>query len=290
MAPDRRMTPVGICAGAFAGQPEEGNHMKIFIAACVLAAAFLPAQAMADSPFDGTWKGDLSSVNMPKAPDIYVLKEGLYTCKTCAPAYSIKADGTDQPVAGHPYFDTVAIKVVDDHTIQETDKKAGKTVTTSTTTIAADGKTGTFEFTDSSNTNAAPVTGKGAIKQVAKGPAGSHAVSGSWITTSFSGLSDNGVTVTYKTDGDMLTMNDQTGQSYTTKMDGTEAPFKGDPGITTVTVKKLGARTIMETDKRDGKVIATAKSTVSKDGTTLSVVYSDKLHGGRITTYKATKQ
>jgi hypothetical protein len=264
--------------------------MKTFVAACIVAAGLLPAHAMADGPFDGTWKADLSTAKMPKTPDVYVLAGGMYTCKTCAPAYSIKADGTDQAVAGHPYFDTVAIKVVDAHSIQETDKKAGKTVTTSSVTIAADGKTGTFDFTDSSNTNAAPVVGKGAIKQVAMGPAGSHAVSGSWITTSFSGLSDNGVTVTYKTDGDMLSMSDPTGQSYTAKMDGTVAPFKGDPGVTTVSVKMMGANTMMETDMRDGKLIGTATSTVSADGKSMSVVYSDMLHGGRKTTYMAMKQ
>jgi len=268
---------------------EEGNIMKIFVTAALLTLALVPAQAMADSAFDGTWKGDVSSAKMPTKPDMYVLKDGMYDCKTCAPGYKIKADGSDQPVTGHPYTDTVAIKVVDDHTIQETDKKNGKTVTTSTTTIAPDGKTGTFEFSDSSNTNAAPVTGKGTIERVAAGPAGSHAVSGSWITKSFSSLSDNGVTVTYKTDGDMLTMTDPTGQSYTAKTNGTEAPYKGDPGITTVSVKMMGKHTLVELDKRDGKTIARVKSTVSKDGKTMSVAYDDKLHD-RTTTYMATKQ
>jgi hypothetical protein len=263
--------------------------MKILIAAALASAAFLPAQAMADSPFDGTWKADMSSVKMPTKPDIYVLKDGMYDCKTCTPPYSIKADGSDQPVTGHPYFDTVAIKVVDDHTIQETDKKNGKTVATSSVTVTPDGKTASFEFTDSSNTNAAPVTGKGTQQQVAKGPAGSHAISGSWVTTAFANLSDNGTTLTYKTDGDMLTMTDLTGQSFTAKMDGTEAPYKGDPGITTVSVKAIGKHTILETDKRGSKIIDTLRSTVSMDGKSMSVAYDDKLQN-RTTTYMATKQ
>ena len=37
-------------------------------------------------------------------------------------------DGEDQAVTGHPYYDTVSIKAVDDRTIEETDKKDGKTV------------------------------------------------------------------------------------------------------------------------------------------------------------------
>jgi hypothetical protein len=254
-----------------------------------LCAMLIPVSAMADSPFDGTWKADVSSAQMPKKPDIYVLKDGMYTCKTCTPAYTIKADGTDQAVSGHPYFDMIAMKVVDPNTIEETDKKNGKTVGTSKMVVAADGKTATFEFTDSSNTNAAPVTGKGTEKRVAAGPAGSHASSGSWITTSFESLSDNGVTVTYKTDGDMLTMTAPTGQSYTAKMDGTDTPYKGDPGITSVSVKMMGARTMMETDKRDGKVIAVITQTVSKGGKSVSVSYDNKLQN-RTTKYMAMKQ
>jgi len=47
-----------------------------------------------------------------------------------------QGDGKDQPVTGHPYVSTIAIKVVNDHEIQETDKKDGKVVGTSTTTIS----------------------------------------------------------------------------------------------------------------------------------------------------------
>ncbi len=251
--------------------------MKLILAATLLSAALVPALALADSPFDGTWKADVSSASRAKKPDIFVLKGGTYTCQTCAPGYTIKADGTDQAVSGHPYYDTVAIKVMDDHTIQETDKKAGKTVGTSSVTVSSDGKIATFQFTDSSNTNAAPVTGKGQQKQIMAGPAGSHAVSGSWVTTSLSSLSDNGVTITYKTDGDMLTMSSPTGQSYTAKMDGTEAPYKGDPGVTTVSVKKVGADTLVETDKRGDKVVGITRTTVDSAGKSAKVMFHDGL-------------
>ncbi|HEX3667244.1 MAG TPA: hypothetical protein VHU23_18630 [Rhizomicrobium sp.] len=251
--------------------------MKLLLAAGLLVTAFVPVQASASSPFDGTWKINVSSASMPKKPDIFVLKDGMYTCQTCAPGYTVKADGTDQAVSGQPYYDTVAIKVVDDHTIRETDKKAGKTVTTSTVSVSKDGKTATFEFSDSSNSSGAPVTGKGESRLVAAGPAGSHAVSGSWITTGLTSFSDNGLTVTYKTDGDMLTMSSPTGQSYTAKMDGTDAPYKGDPGITTVSVKKVGPATLLESDKRGDKIVGTLRTTVDGAGDAATVMYHDGL-------------
>jgi hypothetical protein len=191
----------------------------------------------------------------------------------------IKADGQDQGVSGHPYIDTVSIKVVDDRTIEETDKKNGKVVATSKTWISADGNTMMFEFSDSSNTNADPVTGKGEETRVAKGPAGAHAISGSWRTSKMDTLSENGLLVTFKVSGDSLTMTNPTGQSYTAKLDGTDAPYNGDPGTTSVSVKKTGPNSIDETDQRNGKVISIVHMTVSPDGKGMTVAVEDKLHG-----------
>ena len=257
-----------------------------------LAAAFglllMPLLARAQSPFDGTWKVDMNKVDFPKKPYVYSLQNGMYECKSCVPPIEVKADGMDQKVTGHPYFDTVAIKVVSDNEVQETDKKNGKVVGTSKMTVSPDGKTMTFEFTDSSNSNAAPVTGKGEDMRVgAKPPAGANMITGSWRTTKFENISDNGITWTYKVSGDQLMMTSPTGQSYTAKMDGTEAPMKGDPGVTSVSVKKMGNNTIEETDMRNGKVIGVMKATVN--GNTLTATYDDKLQGSTMK-YTATKQ
>ncbi|MFZ0731214.1 MAG: hypothetical protein WAM79_02700 [Candidatus Sulfotelmatobacter sp.] len=52
--------------------------------------------------------------------------------------------------------------------------------------------------------------------------------------------SADAITWTYKVNGNELTMTNPTGQSYTAKLDGTEAPYKGDPGTTSVSLKMLG--------------------------------------------------
>jgi hypothetical protein len=255
----------------------------------LLIALVVSVPAIAQNAFDGTWKFNLNDAQFPKKPDVYLLQDGMYHCKTCVPPIDVKADGQDQPVAGHPYFDSVSIKVVDERTIEEVDKKNGKTVATSKTVVSQDGKAANFEFTDSSNTNADPVTGKGTVTQVAKGPAGSHAVSGSWVTSKLETVSDNGLTVTFKVEGDSLSMTNLTGQSYVAKLDGTDSPYKGDPGTTSVSVKSMGKNTIEETDKRDGKVISVARMTVGSDGKTMTIKVEDKLHGSN-GQYTATKQ
>lgn len=262
--------------------------MKKLLWFVLLLSLLTPGLAMAQSAFDGTWKVDMKTAQFPTKPEVYLLQNGMYHCKTCIPAIAIKADGQDQKVTGHPYFDTMNIKLVDDRTIEELDKKNGKTVASSKSWVSPDGNKMMFEFSDSSATSGDPVTGKGEATRVAKGPAGSHAISASWRTAKMENVSDNGLTFTYKVDGDSLTMSNPTGQSYTAKLDGSDAPYKGDPGTTSVSLKRVDKSTLEETDKRDGKTINVSRMTVAADGKSMTIAFDDKLRGttGKIVAQK----
>ncbi len=250
--------------------------MRKLLLATSIAALLMPVVAAAQSAFNGTWKTDLNQVNFSKKPDVYVLKDGMYSCKTCIPPYTVKADGTDQPIPGNPYIDSVAIEVVNDHEVKETDKKNGKVVSKSTVNISPDGKTATFEFSNWNDaTGGPPVTGKGEQILVAKGPAGSHAISGSWRMSKLENVSNNAATTTYKVEGDTITDTSPTGQGYTAKLNGPEAPVKGDPGATSVRVKMIGKNTLEETYLRKGKVIGVFKMTVSEDGSVAHASYTN---------------
>ena len=85
--------------------------------------------------------------------------------------------------------------------------------------------------------------------------------------------------VTFKVDADTLNMTAPTGQSYTAKLDGSDAPYKGDPGTTSVSVKRISKNVFEETDKRNGKVITIARMTVSTDGKMITMDVTDKEHG-----------
>ena len=201
--------------------------MKKLLIGGVLLALLLPLQAMAENAFDGTWKIDISQIKSSTKPMVVTLKDGNYSCN-CTPPIKIKADGMDHPVTGHPRIDSDAIKIVDDHTIVETAKKDGKVVNTRTTTVAADGKTATFESVSSRPTGDATV--KGTQTRVAAGAPGSHAAAGSWTTTSYQSASDSMLGTTYKFDGDSVTMNDQRGESYTATLGGKPGALQGRPG------------------------------------------------------------
>ena len=84
-------------------------------------------------------------------------------------------------------------------------------------------------------------------------------------------------------------MTNGSGQTYTAKLDSTDSPMKGDPGITSVSVKIMGKNALEETDKRDGKVIAVFKMTVANDGKTAKASVDDKMQN-RTTAFDVTKQ
>jgi uncharacterized Zn-binding protein involved in type VI secretion len=241
-------------------------------------AVLMPALALAQSAFDGTWKANLSTAQLPTKADEYLLQGGTYHCNTCAPPVVVKADGHDHKVTGHPYYDTLSVKVVDDRTVEFVYKKAGKTVTTSKMLVSVDGKTAAIDGSDSSASNAGAVKYEAQFVRVAAGPSGSNAISGSWRTTKVDS-SENGLVWTYKVEGSTLKMTNPLGQSFSAKMDGTDAPYHGDPGTTGVSIKSIDKMTIEETDKRDGKAIGTSRMTVSADGKTAAVAWTDVLHG-----------
>jgi hypothetical protein len=260
--------------------------MRKLIFAGLLVLLLIPVSAIAQSPFDGTWKVDTSTLQYPKEPDVYLLQDGMYDCKTCVPPVHIKADGADQKLTGDPYADTRSVKAVDDHNVEATAKKDGKVIGTEKDSVSSDGNTMTVNWTYSGNPGGGTQNGTYTTKRVAKGPAGANLISGSWRTEKEED-SAGAITWTFKVSGDEVTMTNPTGQSYTAKLGGPDAPYKGDPGTSSVSVKMLGKDTLEETDKRDGKVIGIAKNTITADGKTLKIVFEDKLHGR---TYKADAQ
>jgi hypothetical protein len=245
-----------------------------------------PGLALAGTAFDGTWKTKVDSVKVSGPPDAYEISQGMYRCTSCVPQIMVKADGTDQKVSGHDYYDAIAIKIVNDHAIETTRKKGGKIMGTDAAGVSADGKTLTEEWVD--YTGAKPAKGTNGSKRLTSGPAGSHAISGTWQQDQFSGASDSLVTVKYESTADGLKML-WNGQSYDAKFDGKEYPTKNDPGNTMVSLKRIGADTIEETDRRGGKVTDIIRTVVSADGKSVSVEDADQVHNTKMT-YTMMKQ
>jgi hypothetical protein len=199
---------------------------------------------------------------------------------------TVKADGTDQPVSGRSYSDHMAVKVIDKSSIEVTSKLAGKTMNDFVDTVSADGSKLTGKFTD--NTGEKTVTGTFTEKRVAAGPAGSHAVSGSWIQDTVSDMSDaDRLNVIKGTDnGIQITWN---GQMIDAKFDGKRYAWSNDPGKTMSSFKKISDTQIKEIDHRLGKITDEITWTVSADGKSITETDRD-LGRGTKTTMTLEKQ
>jgi hypothetical protein len=244
--------------------------------ALTLCALLAPFAALADSPFDGTWVAREDATHDQK-PYTFSLVNGVFDSQAVVPHFKVKADGTDQPVKGHAYFDTVAVKSDGADSITLVSKKAGKTMGETHFAVSADGKTLTVKFADSSGTET--VTGENIFTRVGTAPKGAHAASGSWRLTKSQNTTANGRTLTYKATADGMSFSAPTGQSYTAKFDGKEVPVAGDPGGMTVSLKKVNASSFIETDHVKGKVVEVDHWTVAPDGKTMKIDWERKDSG-----------
>jgi hypothetical protein len=100
-------------------------------------------------------------------------------------------------------------------------------------------------------------------------------LSGSWQPVKIESISDKALLVTYRLESDTLSMSRPSGQSYTAKLNGTDAPYKGDPDTNVVSLKRLDNNTIEETSKLNGKVVSITRLAVGSDGKSMTVSVQD---------------
>jgi hypothetical protein len=240
----------------------------------------MPMLAFAQqSGISGTWKIDLNKVQMDSKARVYELKDGMFSCSTCDPKVSMMADGKEHKVAGSPYFDMASVTVVDPSTVEMTGTKDGKLAFRITSTVSPDGKTLTRKYEGHPAGSSEVSTDTSILSRVGEPEMGAHAVSGSWKVEKFESASENWLTFTYASTGDGLKYKASTGENYDAKFDGKDHPYQGDPGTTSVVLKKIDDNTFEETDKRDGEVIGVSRMTLSPDSKALTIVTEDKRRG-----------
>ena len=237
--------------------------MKGLLIAGSLVMLATPGSSIGQSSFNGTWKVDFESA-MPKKINVWLLQNGTYKCTSCSPTIDVKADGKDQPVNRQPY-DTISVKIVDHQTVEEIEKKNGQAVSDEKLTVSNNGNTVTDEFGNWKLT----------MTRIANAPTGAHILSGSWQPVKIESISDKELLVTYRLEGDTLSMSRPSDQSYTAKLNGTDAPYKRDPDTNGVTLKRIDKNTIEETAKLNGKVVSVTRLAVGSDGKSMTLSVQD---------------
>ena len=241
----------------------------------LLLLTLLPMAAFAKDPFEGTWKARMDSFKTTGAPDVFELKDGMFSCKSCAPPYSIKADGTLQKTPENAYRDQVSFKATGPSSAEWIVQKGGKPISKIALTVSSDGKVLTQDAMNYVGATAS--TFKGTATRVAAGPAGSHAVSGSWQNATLSSASAAALTTEIAATPNGLKYSTN-GVTVDAKFDGKAHETMGDPGHTMVTLKRISDHEIEETDHSDGKITDVVQWKASDDGKTISFTDEDKLH------------
>jgi hypothetical protein len=102
-------------------------------------------------------------------------------------------------------------------------------------------------------------------------------------------MSDKELLVTYTLEGESFSMSRPTGQSYSAKLNGADAPYKGDSDTNGVALKSIDKDTIEETDKFNGTLVSVTRLTVAADGRSMTVVVKD-LQDGSTNEFTMQKQ
>ncbi|HEX3683186.1 MAG TPA: hypothetical protein VHU83_11675 [Bryobacteraceae bacterium] len=77
------------------------------------------------------------------------------------PQYTpVEADGTHEEVSASLYYNAISVKVLNARSIEESKKRNGRTLATSTMKVSPHRNTATCEFTDTGDSSADPLGGK----------------------------------------------------------------------------------------------------------------------------------
>jgi hypothetical protein len=138
------------------------NDMKAKMFLLTLALCFAgTALSFAQSPQLGTWKLDEAKSKTPAGfvknstviyaadgDNVKVTTDGTSgDGKPMHTEWTGKFDGKDYPCTGDPSLDSRSYKMINEHTLELTNKKDGKVTTSGKVVVAKDGKTRTVHLT-----------------------------------------------------------------------------------------------------------------------------------------------
>lgn len=260
------------------------RNVSLFVATALLGSAALPAAAQ--SVFDGTWRIAIDSMQQQRKPDVVLLKDGIFSCESCAPAFTVKADGAFHPVSGHVY-DSVAITVLGPRSTRTQRRKNGRIIDTETDTLSADGNTLTAVDVDSSATSGKITRFVSTQRRMGSVPAGAHATSGTWDSGKV--VSSDANVMTFKSDGKRLDARAPSGEHYLAVFGGPYVPVEGSAAKQMVAATRDGPRAFTVRIRDGGEDRSSYTMTINPDGRTATIV-SRGLRSGSTATATARKE
>lgn len=251
----------------------------------LLFALGLSATPLSASPFDATWKADLTATKFDVRPEFLLLKNGIYECNACTPPVRIPADGQPHATPGRDFADAMSATVIDDRVMRVTSFKDGKKFSEFTRTLSVDGNVMTTVMHNLNVATGEWKTSTTQLRRVGPAPAGTYAQSGYWSPIAAGGGQQ--IILTLKLSHGRLSMRDADNSSYVARFDGTRVPISGDANAT-VSLRRLGKRSFQETNFVRGKM--TAINTYTLVGANTLTIDSHNVRSGFTDRYVLMKQ
>jgi hypothetical protein len=255
------------------------------VAGLFVAAAFLVCAAPEgrESPLTGHWVADLGS-QQGLPTDIYRVSGGTYSCESCTPRRRYRADGRLRPVAGSPGV-SESVAIVDSRTISTRIVQPGL-VRTTRMRVARGGRTARYVSTDRRAGTSGLLRTEYVAQRTASGPAGSHAVSGTWRGVRYVSVPVQLRTTMLTDSGEGLAYRTGIGFFYDAPYSGVFVPILGPyDGSLSVSVRKVDANRAVETRRRGSADVQVRTYTVVRDGRRMEIATTDAATG---VTFKVT--
>jgi hypothetical protein len=253
------------------------------LALSALAAAAPSSPARPDGPISGTWIADLGS-QQGLPTDIYVVRDGIYSCESCEPRRRYPADGRLRAVPGAPGTRESAA-IVDKATLSTRIVQPDLDRTTRMR-VSRDGRTATYVSIDRRRGVSGPLRTEYLARRAAPGPEGSHAVSGTWKGVRYVSVPVQLRTTMLAERGDTLSYRSGSGYSYTARYGGPFVPIEGPyDGSLSVSVRRDGPFRVVETRRRGGRDVQVRSYVLAADGRRMEMATTDLATG---TTFRVT--
>jgi hypothetical protein len=229
------------------------------------------------SPITGTWVADLGS-QQGLPTDVYLIRDGIYSCESCTPPRRYPADGRLRPVEGTPGVSEAATIV--DSRILSTRIVQPDLDRVTRMKVARDGRSATYVSIDRRRGIKGPLRTEYLARRAGPAPAGAHAASGTWRGVRYVSVPIQLRTTILEDRGDALSYRTGTGYSYTARYGGPFAPIEGPyDGSLSVSVRRDGLYRLTETRRRGSRDVQVRTYSATRDGR-MEIATTDVATGG----------
>lgn len=258
---------------------------KHLILAAVMLLSTHPALA-AESPLHGIWQVNVDTLHVTRKHAFAIL-DGMYTCMSCSPTFTIPADGAFHPVPASPARDELAVLIIDSRQVQVTERKDGRLVLNSIYRVNEDGANAQAEHQDHSGKQ--PVISMYGYAREEYAAQGAHPASGTWVASTFDDISSSGRLLTLAVAGNRLSLSSPQGHAFTAPMDDSISPVEGSALVSAVSVRRIAPHRIRVTQYSGDQVVGITNYHVLPSSHMMKVAHENRVDGSAIR-YAATRQ